>query len=128
MRLVAFAFCLFVVALGALGLVDPGRLVAFVRRFQDRWGLFLVAAIRIAFGGALFLIAVDTRHPALLYWLGLFVIAAGVVTPLVGVERFGRLLDWWAQRGATALRAWAAVALVFGLWLGYAVLPPLVQD
>lgn len=128
MRLIALAFCLFSASLGATGVFDPERLVAVVRRFQSRRGLTLIAAMRLAFGGALFLVASDSRHPQAVKWLGVFVFAAGLVTPLIGLERFGRMLDWWAARGAGALRVWSAVALAFGLWLGYAVLPELRPD
>jgi len=123
MRLIAFTFCAIIIAIGAMGVLFPPRLIDFVRRFQSRQGLYLAAAIRLAFGGSLFLVASSSRAPGLVGGLGIFLIAAGVITPFFGVERFQRLLDWWAARGPGFIRAWAAFALLFGLLLAYAILP-----
>lgn len=123
MRLVAFSFCAFMIAVGAMGVLFPTRLIDFVRRFQSRQGLFLAAAIRLAFGGALFLVAPSSRAPGLVQGLGIFLIAAGLITPFFGVERFERILDWWTGRSPLFMRAWAAFALLFGLLVTYLIVP-----
>jgi len=123
MRLIAFTFCALLIAIGAMGVLFPPRLVDFVRRFQSRQGLFLAAAIRLAFGGSLFLVASSSRSPGLVQGLGIFLIAAGAITPFFGVERFRRILDWWAEQSPGFMRAWAAFALLFGLLLAYLIFP-----
>jgi hypothetical protein len=48
---------------------------------------------------------------------------AGLLTPVVGLERARRIIRWWSQRGPAFMRAWAGAALVFGLLTAYAVAP-----
>ncbi len=55
--------------------------------------------------------------------LGIFILVAGLSTPLFGVERSRKVLDWWSARGPTLMRVWAGFGLAFGLLLAYAVMP-----
>lgn len=121
MAFVAFALSLLIAVFGGLGLISPDRLVGVVRRFQTPTGLYVAAAIRVVLGVALFLAAPTSRAPELLHVLGVVIFVAGLVTPLFGVDRFRRLLDWWSALGPGFLRFWGASALVLGLLLAYAV-------
>jgi hypothetical protein len=123
MALLAFLISLFIAALGALGVASPSRLVNVVRSFETPAGLYFAAFLRIVFGVALFLTAPASRGPGLIRALGVIVFLAGLVTPLVGLERFRSLLDWWSARGPAFIRAWGTVALSLGLLLAFAVAP-----
>lgn len=121
MAFVALAICLLIAGLGACGVFSPDALVRTVRRFQTPTGLYVAAALRLVLGAALFVSAPDSRAPGALSVLGVLIIVAGLITPFFGVERFRRMLDWWASLGAGFLRAWGFSALVLGLGLAYAV-------
>ena len=123
MTLVALVLSLFVAALGALGVVSPTRLVSLVRYFQTPAGLYVAAALRVVLGVALFFSAPTSRAPEFMRILGVVIIVAGLITPLFGLTRFRRLIDWWLARGPALLRAWAAFAFGFGLLLAYALVP-----
>ena len=123
MTLVALVLSLFVAALGALGVVSPTRLVSLLRYFQTPAGLYLAAALRVVLGVALFFSAPTSRAPELMRILGVVIIVVGLITPLFGLARFRRLIDWWLARGPAFLRVWAAFALGFGLLLAYALVP-----
>ena len=123
MAFVAFAICLLIAAVGAVGILSPDGLVGIVRRFQTPTGLYVAAALRLVLGAALFVSAPGSRAPETLHVLGVLIIVAGLITPLFGIERFRKLLDWWSSLGGGFLRAWGAAALVLGLWLAYAVIP-----
>lgn len=123
MTLVALVLSLFIAAVGALGVVSPARLLGVVRRLQSPAGLYLAAALRVVLGVALVFAAPTSRAPQVIRILGVFVVAAGLLTPFFGLERFRRLLDWWSARGPVFVRTWAAVAAAFGLWLAYALAP-----
>ncbi len=123
MTLVALIICLLTAAVGALGIASPSRLVDMVRSFQTPMGLYFAAALRVVLGVALFFAAPTSRAPDLIRILGVVIIVIGVLTPFFGLERFRRLLDWWSAQGSAFIRAWAVLALAFGLSLAYAMVP-----
>jgi uncharacterized membrane protein YidH (DUF202 family) len=86
-------------------------------------GLYFVAGIRVLLGVALIFAAPTSRAPDVIHILGVVIIVIGVITLFFGLERFGRLLDWWSAQGSGFVRGWAVLALVFGLSLAYAVVP-----
>jgi len=122
MTALALAFSLLILALGAVGLVSPSRVVRIARSFATPAGLYFAAVVRVIMGLALLLAAPDSGAPDLLRVLGVVAIAAGVITLFVGLERFRRLIDWWSVKGAVLVRAQAAFALALGLLLAYALL------
>ena len=123
MALVALILSLFVAALGAIGIVSPGRLLRVVRQFQSTAGLYAAAILRIVLGVALFLAAPTSRSPEIVRILGIISFVSDLITPLFGLERFRRILDWWSARGPAFQRVWAGFALAFGVFLAYAVVP-----
>jgi hypothetical protein len=123
MAFVALVLSLFVAALGALGMFSPMRLLDIVRHFQSPAGIYAAAALRIILGVVLFLAAPTSRAPEVVRILGIIILVAGLITPLFGLERFRRLLDWWSARGPAFMRVWAGFALAFGLLLAYTVVP-----
>ena len=123
MAIVALVLSICIAALGALGVIAPDRLAAFVRSFQTRAGLYSVGAIRIVLGIALVFAAPGSRAPGFIWVLGIVVFVAGLITPVIGVERFRRLTDWWLDRGPWFARIWGFVAFALGLLLAYTVAP-----
>lgn len=111
------------VVLGLIGVGSPTRLIGIVRSVQSTPGLYAAAAVRLLLGAALFLSAPSSRWPDVFQGLGVLVFIAGLITPFLGVERFGRLLDWWASRGTELLRVWAGFTILFGLLLVFAFGP-----
>jgi len=123
MTLVAFIICLLTAAFGALGIASPSRLLGVVRHLQTPVGLYFAAAIRVLLGVALLFAAPTSRAPGLIYVLGVLIIVIGVITLFFGVERFRKMVDWWSTKGSAFVRGWAALALLFGLALAYALVP-----
>jgi hypothetical protein len=129
MALVARTLSIMVAVLGGIGIVAPASLLAFAGLFLSPAGLYAAAAIRLVLGTALVVAAPASRAPKTVRVLGVVIIVAGVVTPLVGVERARAIVEWWTAQGTAFMRAWAGVALAFGLFLAYAVAPrPLRSD
>ena len=123
MAFVVVAVSLFIVALGSVGVVAPQQLINEVKSWQTPAGLYMAAAIRLALGAGLFFAAPSSKAPDTLRVLGVIALIAGVVTPMLGLERFSKLLDWWSARGLGVVRAWGGVAVVIGLLLLYSVVP-----
>lgn len=106
-----------IAAIGAAGVAAPQRLLGVVRRLQNAAGLYSIAAVRVLYGVSLYLVGPDSSSPQIVRGLGVFVTIAGLITPLIGVRRFGVLLDWWASKGFGFIRGWSALACTFGLFL-----------
>ncbi len=120
---VALAFSILVAVVGAVGIVVPASLLTIARPFLTPAGLYAAAGLRLVLGTALFLSAPTSRAPQALRILGVVIFVAGLVTPLVGVERARAIVEWWAVQGSPFMRVWAVVALAFGLFLTYAIAP-----
>jgi len=122
-NLFAMALGLVVAAIGALGLAAPSVLVELGRSLQSASALYVVAAVRVAFGTVLFWAAPNSRTPRTLRTVGIFIIIAGLVTPFFGVEPSRALLDWWSTQGSFLTRVWPIAAVGFGLFIAYAAAP-----
>jgi len=85
--IVVLTFCVAMAILGTVGIFVPTALLAVSRPFLTPAGLYAAAAIRLVLGTALFLAAPTSRAPKTLRILGIGIIVAGVITPLLGVER-----------------------------------------
>ena len=123
MRFVASAVALLIAALGVLGIASPAWLLELVRPLLSPAGLPIVAAVRIAFGVVLWIVASGSRMPRTIRALGVVIVIAGVLTPFFGVERSQAVFDWWAQQPPWFMRLWAAVPVGLGVFLFLALRP-----
>ena len=100
MRWLAVVIGLVITAIGILGMAAPTILLDAARFSITPLGLYVVAAIRIAFGLALVLVARVSRAPRILRVLGAFIIVAGIITPFFGIERARAIFDPGGRRRA----------------------------
>jgi hypothetical protein len=124
MALAVLALGIVIALVGAVGIVAPALLLAIAVLFATPSGLYAAAAFRVALGTAVVVAATTSRTPTTFRILGVIIIVGGVVTPLIGVERARMFVALWATQGATFIRLWAGVAVVFGLFLAYAARTP----
>ena len=124
MKVLAIAFGVAIAVIGVLGVAAPSVLLDFVRSLQTTNAHYIVAAVRLIFGVILLCVAPVSRTPKILRVLGAFIIIAGVITPFLGVERHRAILDWYSSQGSLFTRAWGIVAVVFGVFIVYAVASP----
>lgn len=122
-NLLAMALGFVVAATGVLGVAAPSALLELGRSLQSASGLYVAAALRVAFGATLFWAAPNSRVPRTLRVLGIFIVIAGLATPFFGVERSRAMSDWWSTQGSFFIRAWPMVAVGFGLFIAYVALP-----
>jgi hypothetical protein len=115
MAVVVALFGVLIAAIGAVGIAAPQRLLVGVGRLQSPRGLYAIAAIRIVMGTSLLVAAPDSRAPGFLFIVGALTLVSGIVTPLLGVERFEVIVSWWSRRSNLFVRAWCVVVLALGL-------------
>ena len=123
MRWVAIAFGAVISAIGIVGLADPVLLLDATSFMQTSVGLYIAAAFRVVFGVVLIWIAATSRMPRTLRILGAFIVLAGIITPFIGVQRVRVIVEWWSAQGVVFMRTWATVAVIFGIFIIYAVTP-----
>ncbi len=121
MRLLAAAMGLIIAVVGGVGVVAPSVLLEFGRSLQTPDTFYIVTGIRVIFGAILLWVAAGSRMPIIVGVIGILIIVAGLLGPWFGLERSQALLDAWSSRGPVFVRTWAAVAVMFGLFIAYAV-------
>jgi len=121
MTWIAVVFALLIAAIGIAGLVDPARILDLASIARTSAGLYFVAAIRVAFGSVLIGVAAASRFPRTVRILGAFIVLSGIITPFIGVEGAGAIVQWWSARGLAFMRAWASLAVIVGLFIAYAL-------
>jgi hypothetical protein len=117
------ALGLVIAAVGVLGIAAPAILLEFGRSLQSASALYVVAAVRVAFGAILVWAAPDARTPLIFGILGVLIILAGLATPFLGVERSRAVLGWWSTQGSLLMRAWPGMAVILGLFIAYSAMP-----
>ena len=110
-------------AIGSVGIADPSLLLDATRFTLTSLGLYITAAFRVVFGVVLIGVASTSRMPRTLRTLGAIIVVAGFITPFAGVERARRIVAWWVSQGIAFMRIWASIAVIFGLFIIYAVIP-----
>ena len=123
MALIALFIGLAIAAQGVFGLAAPDAFLRTLRSIQTPPVIYLAAVVRVAFGLVLFRAAPVSRAPTFLRALGLIIFIGGLVTPIFGVQIGHAILDWWSAGGPPLVRAWAAVSLLLGAFIVYAVAP-----
>jgi hypothetical protein len=113
-----------IAAIGIVGIAGPSVLLEFGHSLQTPGALYVVAAVRIIFGAVLIWVASSSRMPRTLRVIGVIIIVAGLLAPLFGVERSQAMLNWFSSQGPLFMRAWASIAVIFGVFIVYAVNSP----
>jgi hypothetical protein len=121
-RSAALLVALFTIVVGIVGLVSPHS-VTTVRRlyFATPIRLYAAAALRVAMGLVLILVAPTSRAPKTLRALGAVVCMQGIAATLFGPDRARAILEWETMQGTALLRVGAAVALATGGFIAFAV-------
>jgi hypothetical protein len=103
---------------GLISLVVPAGWGA---RSGDAGGLYVFAVLRVVTGVLLIEAAAKSRMPRTLRVIGIAAVLAGLATPLLGNPPTIVVLDRWLAAALGVTRAWAALMLVTGVLILYAV-------
>jgi len=109
-----------VVAVGAVGMLEPATFRAWLGSFAQGNRLYAALLFRVAAGAALVAGAPSTRMPQTVFWLGILFLVAGIAGFFMGVGRLRAMVNWWARRSNGVVRGWALMAAALGAVLVYA--------
>jgi hypothetical protein len=121
MRPLALLVAFFIMCAGVIGIFMPGTLLSVGRYVVTPNGLYAAGALRVGIGLVLMLVARISRAPKTLRTLGALLLVAGLATPFFGVDRARAVLDWEATQGPALIRIGAALAVLAGAFLAFAV-------
>ena len=121
------ALLLFVAVVGVLvclgclvGIASPATLLGVVRSIISRPGLgWAVVGVRFPIGIVLILAAPASLFPLMFRIIGVLAILETLVLALVGRARIIKVLAWFADRPANAVRALLIFGFAFGAFLVY---------
>ena len=123
MKTLATALGALVAALGLIGAFWPDGLLLAGRELSTPRGIYVAAALRIAFGSSLLLSAAHSHAPIALRVLGAFVLIAGFATLVLGSARAVELLKMVSHWDELWLRFAAALGFGLGLFVMWALSP-----
>jgi uncharacterized protein YjeT (DUF2065 family) len=108
------------VMLGLAVIGQPGRLRQWLHRFLQADWLPMLSLLRILVGGVLIIWSGETHAPALMMALGLLLLLAGVLLPLLGEERVEAMAQWWLRRDDHWMRGWGVAVTLIGALIAWA--------
>ena len=126
MKTLAFVIGLLIVAVGAVGIIAPSRLVWIAEHSVTSGAFYLIATARVVFGLVLISVASVSRAPKTLRVLGYLILIVGITTALTGLLAIGRaraIIDWWLQQGLGVVRLTGVLVLALGGFVAYACAP-----
>jgi hypothetical protein len=108
--------------MGVTIIVTPTRAHELARLFMDKTGMWVAAAIRAVFGLSLTAAASESKAPPVLTVLGLLILLFAIVTPILGLDRHRRLIEWWIAQPRMMQISSGVVSFIFGILLIYLIL------
>ena len=122
MKSAALLVAVFTIFVGIAGLVAPDRATT-VRRlyFATAVGLYSAAAVRAGMGIVVIVAASTSRAPKTLRALGGVMCMQALSATVLGPDHARGILEWETTQGTAALRVGAAVALVAGSFIVFAL-------
>ena len=123
MRYLVAVIAVLLMAISALGVVAPERLVAIVTGWPPDTRLYVAVGTRLVVGLVFIAGASKCRFPAVIYGVGVLALAAALLLVLLGEPRLDALIRWWSQQPTLAIRAWCVLAALVGALVLYAATP-----
>src|SRR5262245_50977638 len=122
MKTAALLVALFTVVVGVVGLVSP-EYGTMIRRqyFASPATLYPAVALRMVMGLIVILAARSSRSPKIMYTLGAVMCLQALTATVLGADHARAVMEWETMQGAAALRAGAALALISGCFMMFAV-------
>src|SRR5262245_58255277 len=122
MRVAAFLVALFTIVVGIVGLVSPEYLTMIRRAyFAAPITLYAAAALRMIMGLIVIRVALISRAPGAIRVLGALMCLQALTATVLGPGRARAVLEWETMQGTAVLRLGAAVALVAGGFMAFAL-------
>ena len=122
MELIVIAFFIVIMITGAILVANPAIILDFIKKYSDSLGFHIFAvAIRLVLGGALLVVAGETRYPGVLFFIGMLGIAAAIFMAVIGRGNFKMLIARQREMKTTTTRIGGVAAILFSGFIVYAL-------
>lgn len=121
MRVPGFLVVALFLILGVIGLLVPNRLLEMARFTTTPNGVYVAAAVRVAIGAILWMVAAQSRFPKILRVLGTLALIGGIGTIILGSQRAREIADWVLANRTVIIRTFGVFALAIGSFIAYAI-------
>ena len=123
MNYVILVFAVIMLITGAIILVNPMTVFGLMSTHSKSLKLHVFAVVvRLFVGAVLITSAQNSKFPLTFEVLGGLFILAGIILSVIGRNKFKKLVEWAMNLVPLYGRASGAFAILFGGFLGYAVL------
>ena len=123
MKYLIVLFGVLILAIALVILFRPALIIDQIQRYSHTLSMHLLAiVVRVILGIALLQYADHSKFPLVLQIIGWLSLAAAVVLAAIPRKRIGDLINWILNRFGGHIRIGALAALLFGVFLIYAVL------
>jgi len=109
-----------IIILSALLAANPQKATAMISFFEKDKRLYAAAVIRIITGIIFLFSAPQCKLPGLMAGLGLFVILAGALIFVLGLEKTKKAIKWMLSKPVSVLRVLVLIPMVMGILIIYA--------
>jgi len=110
-----------IVFVGVIILVKPNIIFGYLRRNQDKLGIYLAAvAVRLVIGVLLVIQSKQSGFPIAIEALGWLSIVAAIGIAIMGRRVFASLITWALKNFARFQRIGGIIAMIFGGFIIYA--------
>ena len=123
MRRPAYFASTMILGLGLVALLAPGQFATLLAVLQPPPMLYVAAALRVGVGVAYLLAARSSRATIAFYFLGMVMLAGGVVVPFIGQGLARPILDAWESGGTGIVRGWGVAAILLASFAFWALQP-----
>lgn len=111
-----------VCGLSVWGMFVPEKLWKMVNgALGQDWGIYLAVIVRLILGGALIIVAPESRFPLVFEALGWFAIVAAAAIAIMGRKRLRNFVAWFKNTSTIVIRVWLIFGAAFGVFLFFGV-------
>lgn len=114
MTLVVVLVGALIALIGLAVVIAPVTLKKVLWRLIESDRFYLIAIARIVIGVLFLLAARETGSHLFISIVGVFLILAGLLIPVLGRTRTRAVAEWWLKKSDGILRLWGLMALLLG--------------
>lgn len=109
----------FIACMGLIIFSNPELMKKMISYWRNGNRLYIGGLLRVIFGVIFLFSAFRARSPAFMAALGIFLVIAGMLIFVLGLEKIKKMLDWWDEKPFSVLRLVSIIIFAIGVLIIY---------